>query len=179
MHWSCLSYTRERAQVPHTFVSVCYPTYSYVIHMHMCVIRIYSYVTRMYLYVSVWNSYVPWGVLVTIVQVEVPTPAAHSQSVNWQTHVHARGCIFILVTKITCNNCSSRHFNFTVAFAFIFIHFKLIRKLKKQRDDWVKIIVTDDQEFCVETTLLCTDTLYILLPFGTILYHLDKLISAV
>ena len=36
----------------------------------------------MYLYVSVWNSYVPWGVLVTIVQVEVPTPAAHSQSVN-------------------------------------------------------------------------------------------------
>lgn len=77
------------------------------------------------------------------------------------------------------NNCSSRHFNFTVAFAFIFIHFKLIRKLKKQRDDWVKIIVTDDQEFCVETTLLCTDTLYILLPFGTILYHLDKLISAV
>ena len=38
------------------------------------------------------------------------------------------------------------------------------------------LTVTDDPEFCTGTTLLCIDTIYILLPFGSILYHLGKLV---
>ena len=32
-------------------------------------------------------------------------------------------------------------------------------------------------EFCMGTTLLCIDILYILLPFDSTLYHLGKLVS--
>jgi len=39
------------------------------------------------------------------------------------------------------------------------------------------VTVTDDPEFCMGTTLLCINTPHILLPFGSILYHLGKLVG--